>query len=74
MKFLIPQHIVNNLKNNNMIQLSHKGIEFTIVEVLKNKHYKLYINSKFHQYYDNEDTALNMAIHTIDLFYAKEKE
>ncbi len=57
-----------------MVQLSHKNIEFTIVEIMKNKLYKLYISGKFHQSYDNEDTALNMAIHTIDLFHVKDKE
>jgi hypothetical protein len=57
-----------------MVQMSHNNVEFTIVEILKNKLYKLYIGGKFHQSYNNEDTALNMAIHTIDLFHTKDKE
>lgn len=57
-----------------MVQLKHKGVEFTIVEILKDKHYKLYIESKFHHSYASEQTALNMAKHTIELYHTKEKE
>jgi hypothetical protein len=57
-----------------MKNLEYKGKTVTIVEVLKDKHYKLFINSAFINYYDTMEHAETAAKRHIELFMKGEKE
>ena len=57
-----------------MENLIYKEKTVTIIEVLKDKHYKVYINSAFINFYDTSGHAVEGAKRHIDLFQTKEKE
>lgn len=57
-----------------MENLEYKGNSIVIVEVLKDKHYKLFVNSSFKNYYDSIEKAKEGAKRCIDLFTKTDKE
>lgn len=57
-----------------MHNLEYKGKNVTILEIIKNKHYKLFINSSFINFYDSEQKAIEGAKRNIDLFTKTDKE
>jgi hypothetical protein len=57
-----------------MENLEYKNRAISIIEVLKDKHYKVYINSAFINYYDTMEHAKEAARRHIDLFMKGDRE